>query len=547
MTFPVTILMSETSGWRRWSFGADEVWFTGYLIESDRTLTGQDAAARLAALPSDLDRAADWLRQVDGHFAAVVNGPQGILAVTDVVASYPLFMMLRDGRACLGHSAASLVASGGLGPDDLDADQALSMAMAGFTTGAATLYRGLTPLRCAEVVRITPAGEIERRLWSRYTAWQVEDRADEAASRQLRDLLMRQFERLKDGAAGRPIAVPLSAGLDSRVIVSALKQVGARDVRCFAYGQPGNFEAEASRRIAEHLGYEWTFVPYTRARQRAVFESAEHVEYLRMADSAMAVPFEQDYLAIRDLRASGWLPAEAIVVNGQSGDFITGGHVPASLANPLSELDQQQRWKRLFAAQVAKHYDLWRMLATRENLARVEALLRPAGEIPAATHGLHEMLEYENRQSKYVVGGQRVYDHFGLSWRLPLWDREFVDFWRGAPVGHKLGQALYRKVLMNEDWGGVWKGFGYRRTVTPAWIRPLRLLGKAVCLPLGKSAWHAMERRVFFPWMDVLQNMAVVPFHRVLTDRRGYRNPISWLTEVYLAGYGLDWRGQRLQ
>lgn len=545
MTAP-TLLLDERGGWGRYQVGERTAWVAGYVIADGKTLEGAAAADLFAALPVDAAAVAGRLAKLDGHFAFVVQSPHGTVAATDIVASIPLFSATDGDRRLLSSSARRLSLELALGPADIDPDQALAMALSGFTIGPATLYRPIRPFLCAEVLVAPNGGAQECRRWSVYNAWEEVERSEPVLRRDLRDLLLGQFERLKDGANGRPIAVPLSAGLDSRLIVSALKQVGARDVRCFAYGLPGNFEAEASRRIAERLGYAWTFLPYGRARQREVFASAGHADYLRLADTAMAVPFEQDYLAIRDLRASGWLPADAILVNGQSGDFITGGHVPKTLAQPLAGLDQNARWSRLFAAQVAKHYDLWRLLATPANLARIEALLRPSMAVPEAAHGLYELLEYENRQSKYVVGGQRVYDHFGLAWRLPLWDRAFVDYWRTVPVRHKLGQSLYRAVLQAEDWGGVWQGFTYRRTTTPAWIRPLRLLGKAACLPLGKSAWHALEKRVFFPWMDVLQNMAAVPFTQVLSDRRGYRNPISWLTEIHLARHGLDWRGRRL-
>ena len=41
---------------------------------------------------------------------------------------------------------------------------------------------------------------------------------------------------------------------------------------------------------------------------------------------------------------------------------------------------------------------------------------------------VYEILEYENRQCKYVINGQRLYEYFKYEWRLPLWDNLYLDF-----------------------------------------------------------------------------------------------------------------------
>ena len=54
-------------------------------------------------------------------------------------------------------------------------------------------------------------------------------------------------------ASNRQIAVPLSAGRDSRLVVSGLKHLGAENVTCYSYGPRGNFEGEIAKRICESL------------------------------------------------------------------------------------------------------------------------------------------------------------------------------------------------------------------------------------------------------------------------------------------------------
>ena len=48
--------------------------------------------------------------------------------------------------------------------------------------------------------------------------------------------------------------------------------------------------------------------------------------------------------------------------------------------------------------------------------------------------GLIELLEYENRQTKYVVNSQRIYDFYNLSWLLPLWNKSYIKFWEKVPL-----------------------------------------------------------------------------------------------------------------
>jgi asparagine synthase (glutamine-hydrolysing) len=165
---------------------------------------------------------------------------------------------------------------------------------------------------------------------------------------------------------------------------------------------------------------------------------------------------------------------------------------------------------------------------------------------PERDYAIYEYSEYQNRQAKYVINGQRIYDFLGVDWRLPLWDRDFVDFWEGVPIEHKRRQALYRETLMAENWGGVWDRASWPRNISPHWMRPLRFALRAAHLPLGRERWHKFERRYLSYWMDIVANYAVVSYGRVARDRRGHRNAISWHVERYLAEKGVGFDGRPL-
>lgn len=538
---PALVLDNALPGWRKLVGAPATLWLKGHLFGAgERTLVDASRQGLRA-----LQRA---VADLDGCFAVIVETPEGVFAAADRIGSIPVFVVWDDktpgGGHLIGGAALPLVAQAGLAATNPEA--VLALGIAGFTLGETALIQGVRHLRAGQAAIVRPGCDPEFSFYFSYRPWNVVERPSEKLAADLGEVLRAVFAKMIASAEGRPIMVPLSAGLDSRLVAAALKEFRYPDVRCYAYGIPGNHEAAASRAIAERLGLPWTFIPVTPASQSNYFASAAHDEFVRYSETLTALPFNQDHDATRRLIASGYAPRDAIFVNGQSGDYITGNHVPKDLWAPPPSSDREARWSRLFAAGRAKHFGLWEHIATRTNLDRIERqfradLEREGGlpEDPANDWALYESSEFIHRQSRYVVAGQRCYEHLGADWRLPLWDRDLISFYETAPLSAKKSQSLYKDTLRKLDWGKVWDLPVNRRNVRPLWLAPMRLAAKAAAAPLGRDAWHRIERRYFAWHMDTVANYAVVPWSRVASDRRGFRNPISWHAEAYLARHGI--------
>jgi len=524
--------------------------FKGYLTEGARTLTGQSAAGHVARLlqgaagDDPLRRA---LASLSGHFAFILETATRVVASADRIRSIPLSWGVTGGKVLIDDRGRRLRDRLGLSSSDLDPDQTLAVAMSGYAVGGGTMYRGLHGLRPGEAL-IVEGGAARTLRWFIYDAWSTEDAAH--PEKRLSELHRFMIERLVKSADGRAICVPLSAGLDSRMVAAGLRAVGCKDVRLFAYGRPGNHEIAASKAIAERLGFPWTFVPFSGAGQRAMLADPRHEQSIwQDADTCAAVPFEQDWIAIAKLKQDGWIPADAIIVNGQTGDFITGNHVPKAFLAGVPARPESRR-SLAYASILDKHFSMWSSLRFADNDARMIKLLdNEMGEAGAsfdtlAPHGICEFLEYQDRQAKYVVAGQRAYEAQQLEWRLPLWDDEYIAFWRRAPLAWKAGQSLYRRVLQADNWGDVWSNIPVNaKTIRPRWLVPLRLAAKTASAPLGRDRWHGIERRLFGWWMDPLRIAAVVPYLKAAADNRGARHGVSWLIERYLAQHDVSLDG----
>jgi len=547
----VQVGLTETFGWRRHAGSSCTAWFKGYVWIDGALRQGVEAAALLAErVPLNADSAGKVLRHLEGHFALVIDSGDAVLAATDRVRSIPLFWARLSGGYNVDADARRLRDK--LPDKAIDGQAALEVAMAGYALGPATLYQGLKQLEVGEVALFRGGVATSRRYYS-YDAWKEPRQGDRRVlARTLLDAHEAMFERLKAGLDGRPVLLPLSGGLDSRLIACGLAHVGYRNVQCFAYGRPGNFEAKKSRDVAEALGFPWRFAPYTPQGVRDFSRSAEWREHTAMADSCASLPFMQDLYAIHQLRAAGALPDGAVFINGQSGDFITGNHVPAALHTPRPDLDPEQRRRRVQDALIAKHFSLWQDLKSDENLARIrtaiEARIAAAGvpEVGAdADHGVYELVEHQERQAKFVVSGQRVYEFYGYDWRLPLWDGVYCDLFERMPLSAKINQSLFREVLDESNWGGVWRPLKPTPYATPAWAGYLRKAARAALIALPEAQWKSIDRRVFAYLLDGLCVNSQQPYSRFLLDRRGARHGVAFRCELYLAEHGVDGNGQR--
>ncbi len=540
------IAIEDGFGWRRASQGPVTVWAKGYQSGADlpsllRWFKRLEGAPTLAAFGTFLD-------ELDGHFALTASGPGWAAAAVDAVRSIPLAWCKIGGSWVIDDQAERLRRRADLGQADIDPDAALGIAMSGYAIDVATLYKGVNQLGPGECVVFSADGPPARHRYHCYRPWRADKPPydPQKARKALAECTLEIVDGMMKSIGDRDLVVPLSAGRDSRLIVSAAHHLGYRNVRCFAYGRPGNFEEQASRVIAERLGFPWRFVPTGTRLMRRYFASEEHARYRAFADSLQSMPFVQDLPQVRYLKATGFIPSDAVLCNGNSGDYISGAHIVAAMRREELDLGPDARLQRIIDSLIAKHFTLWRSLFTPANRLSVGAMLRASlaragAELndPRNDFGLYEYAEFQDRQCKYVITGQRIYEFLGHEWRLPLWAKSYLRFWEKIPLAGKAEQNLYATMLDAENWGGVWTDVPVnRKTIRPNWLRPIRLAAKLAIAPFGRARWHRFERRYFQYWLSPIGAMAIVSYRRAVLDRRGARHGAGWLAEDYLARHG---------
>lgn len=390
------------------------------------------------------------------EWALVAESNECCIAATDKIRSYPLFYSISESSCVVSNSARVIRTE--CNSEAIDKVALLEFRMAGYVTGRDTLFEHVKQLQAGDLL-VARSGDSRPQIHRYYRYLPKPERQN--ATNWVEELVETTegiFKRLIENAQGRQLLVPLSGGLDSRLIVCVLRHLGYDNVRTFSYGPPGNYEAKIARQVAETLGYPWEFVATTHSDFRDFFWSVERKQYWDFADGLCSIPGMQDIHSLLALRKRG-LSEKAIVVNGQSGDFISGGHVPAAL------LDEDDR-EGLLKAILDKHLALRRTLRTPPNIETMK--MRLANWLletellalrPLSSAALYESWECQERQSKYVINAQRCYDWLELDWRLPLWDSEYLRFWSRVPFELKFGQQLYTEYLRSRDYYRLFRDF----------------------------------------------------------------------------------------
>jgi asparagine synthase (glutamine-hydrolysing) len=514
----------------RWKSFSNETWDIHYIGEEI------DPAVTIEKIANDVDRECDgslkkYLAQLKVGWAFIAESRDKTVAAVDKIRSYPVLYTSLDDQVTVSNSARQLT--------DLISDVSFDLVaitefkMSGYVTGANTLLSEIKQLQAGELL---VAGMSQRKpllcRYYRYLPQPENGRSLNTWIDELTETTEGMFRRMVASANGRQLLIPLSGGLDSRLIVCMLRDLGYDNVRTFSYGPHANHEARIAKSVAGKVGFRWQFVPTTHIGYRSYFSSPSRKDYWNFSDGLSTVPNMQDIYPFLQLRERG-LSRDAIVVNGQSGDFISGGHIPSQL------LECEDR-ERLIDALLEKHFALRESLRTTENMAvvsrRIEDSLNAmeiaAGKaLPAAS--LYESWEWQERQCKYVIGGQRIYDWLGMDWRLPLWDASYLDFWSRVPVELKRGQRLYKEYLRSRNYCGLFRDFNPKVWRWPGAALAVLPLAQIVGFLGGRGAkqrFYAYARYIghygpnYAPW-------GWSAFKSEATD---IRNPVSMLVSTWL-------------
>jgi|APSaa5957512535_1039671.scaffolds.fasta_scaffold11879_4 asparagine synthase (glutamine-hydrolysing) len=514
-----------------------QIWISGYLFiklpelshKINNTLLDSDA---------DIEDLSDIFSNIKGHFSIVIQFQDILFALVDRIRSIPLYYStnISNCNIVISDTPSTLLSYDSVFAKNIESS--MEIAMSGYTIGNKTLYKGIYQLNAGECLIVNGASFTKKSYYNYLPIGnKLIDR--KTLSSELLNITINVMKDVIDSCNNRQIVVPLSAGKDSRLIVSALRNLNYKNVKCFSYGKKNSSDMIIGKKLAERMNYEWMGVSSTDKKHKNIFNSSEFKQYKNNFETLSSAPFYQDFYAVSELKNSGWIDDDAIFINGNTGDFLSGGHITKKLLDG--------NIKDLYNEFLEKHYNEWKFLRNFKNDSVVvdnlkslfsERVDRNICEIPI--YSMYEFYEWIGRQSKHITLMQQCYNFFGHEWRMPLWDNRLMDFWEKVPVDLKYKQKLYKDVFIKENWANVWNDIDINPNNNKSPVMFLRLLFKFLFLFLGKDRWHTFDDKYFKYFLNPTNDYFMLGYLQWLLDTRGSRDARSWRIELYLNSHNIN-------
>ena len=455
--------------WRQLEHGLAKIWLRGSLFLDGRFYRGDDSFLPFSKIKSILKNPDQtdlnaFFNELNGFFAVVVQNERSVFAAVDRVRSIPLFYGVALGKVFLSDDAEWVRKR--VGDVDMDPVARQEFLCTGYVTGQETLFPRIRQLQAGELLLIIQGDKgplLQTHRYYQFLHTEPTGPDDEKALlAELDSVSEKCIHRLIEYANGRQIVAPLSAGNDSRLIVTLLRRLGYENVLTFSYGVPGNHQSSVSKAVAASLKYPWEFVKYSNKLWGNWWNSNERREYQEWASGWTSLPHVQDWPAVWELKKEGRIINDVVFTPGHSADLLAG-----SRSRAVQEIYQEGPVDEelVITGILRYHYSLFDW-ESREHILRPqfsEKIMRSLGQVNIYkdNSSVFEAWDISERQAKFIINSVRVYEFWGFDWYLPLWDYDFIAFWERIRLRFRVNKSLYNQYVnqLYQDVAALQAGF----------------------------------------------------------------------------------------
>jgi len=517
--------------WKSEIEGQSTLFLAGTVFLNDEKLSIKE----LLNILEDVRRVEDLsnlTKKFKGQFGFIFKNSFFSIAFVDKIRSFPISSYKIDNELHISNSTKHFDTVKDKFTINIEALEVFKSS--GYTIGKDTFYKEFEILESGTFIFLDIKSKIlVREKYFSFFNEKAIKYSDDEVLKEIDKVITVSIKRLIKIANGKKIVIPLSAGLDSRLILGKLIELGYKDIFTFTYGPKNIWEREAAEKCANHLNVPWFFVELNK-KEKKRFYTDDRKEYYKFASNNNSVPHIADYYALNILKEKGILDFKNIIlVNGQTGDFITGGHVPIN----INEITLHNIYETL----INKHFALWFNKITPKFKNFIKGKLQKSYKFhnyfsnKNSLFKEYERFECNERQIKYVINGQRIYDWLDIEWYLPLWSAEMLSFWSSIDLKHKLNQDSFKEYCKVFNPGNTFDVKLNKRPLSlPYYLYPVLVLLKIISKVNKKHKYSRLKRTYLSFYEKYYPFYPQKTYANYLKDAKYHRSPVSYWVETYL-------------
>ena len=497
------IILDKKKKWKMLKKGGFRFYFKGNIenIES--------FAARFSYIKYK-EKFSYFLKQQNFDFSIIIESRRFVIAAVDKIKSHSIFYSKKFNIISNSPGFLDTIKAKRLSEKNL-----IEFQMAGFIQHNQTFYEDIFQLEAGSFLESKKKDLIYKSYYSYLNRTRTSENFKNYKL-QLSKVLNKIFSKILQIADGRQICVPLSGGLDSRLVLSKIKELGYENIFVFSYGVKNNHDAMTAKKMCEKLNIPWHFEINSTTNSRNFFKSSLRQCYFQFANQISVVPSYLDFEAIYNLKKKKKIESNAIIINGQTGDFISGGHLPKDNCNITHTI-------------LSKHFGLWKSLIFENEELVKDRINQHFNLKRKKKYEMYEFWEWKERQSKFVVNGQQVYDFFELNWFLPFWSKSYLDFWSKVPYNLKKNQKLYIQFLREYNYGGLFDQIRFEQVTWPYHKNLILFLARSFGLLFGERSKKKIYELLFY-YSTYHYQFAYMGLKNYLNHRKDARSIVSLFT-----------------
>ena len=517
----VTFYLPKKNGWKNFSYKNYKIFIKGFLYNANNK-----KFLNLVIQNLIIKKNLTFFNNNYGEYTLVIYSKNFKIILSDPSRTFPIYFYKEKNTLCVSDDPKKIQEKYNL--IKLNKDMVKIALMSGYTIGRYTIYEKVYTINAGEIVEF-----IKEKTESSYYSDIYRNKAVKKNYNQYKyeylKILNDIFLDLKKKIGSKNIYLALSAGDDSKLVLSMLKKLNFKNVTCFSYGLKNNWESLAAKTYAKKLGYNFKFIPIESNIMINFFKSRTFKKYFNKMDYFDSTPSLHEIYVIDQIRRV--IKKNSVILNGQPADAFNGSYLPKNF------LYKPQNKNLFLEAVIKKHYSLWINLVKYENIKLIKKyVINDLNKYfkMSKVDNYKKMLftSYQNRVCKYLHKNTQVYSYFNFETYTPYKDPRFLKFWSSVPNNHHYKRSLSKAILQDLNFFNLWINNKSQKNFHNSKTKILRFFLKLLFI-FSKSKWKIFDKR-FFGYKNDNQLKTHIIDKNEWKKSKNHRSSVSFLTIKWL-------------